>query len=57
MLSQDMDTHWIGTVSTGNLSEADQAAIRKARVVDYYLYICICICIYPVSVLLLGIYS
>lgn len=24
-----MDTHWVGTVSTGNLSEADQAAIRK----------------------------
>ncbi len=23
-----MDTHWVGTVSTGNLSEADQAAIR-----------------------------
>lgn len=26
---QDMDTHWVGTVSTGNLSEADQAAICK----------------------------
>lgn len=26
-----MDTHWVGTVSTGNLSEADQAAVRKVR--------------------------
>ena len=27
-VSSDMDTHWVGTVSTSNLSEEDQTAIH-----------------------------